>query len=157
MKTLRERLYSRLVPDPVTGCLLWTGCLNSRGYGCIGVGGKSQLVHRVAWELEHGPIPESLTIDHVYDRGCRHKRCANVAHLEPVTRAQNCRRSLPHRVYVPRPARRREYDPGEEFWRHFREWAGPEEWAELTPADRGRIEQAEIDAFIERHRTEATA
>lgn len=103
--TVRERLYARLVADQATGCLLWTGGLNNRGYGVIGVGGDKKLVHRVAWQLDNGPIPEGLTIDHVYDRGCRHKHCANVAHLEPVTLAENIRRYLIVQSFDPRPER----------------------------------------------------
>lgn len=59
--------------------------MNRDGYGRISVGNRNRLVHRVAWELDNGPIPEGLTIDHVKARGCRHKTCANVRHLEPVT------------------------------------------------------------------------
>lgn len=100
--TVRERLAARLTPcaDPgcgCDGCHLWAGCLNSRGYGCIAVNGKSQLAHRVAWELDNGPVPEGMTVDHVHKRGCRHKHCVNIAHLEPVTSAENTRRSIPHR------------------------------------------------------------
>lgn len=130
--TLHERLYGRLVPAPDAACRLWTGCTNSRGYGVISVNGERKLVHRVAWELERGPIPAGLTIDHVRDRGCKHKLCAWIEHLEPVTSGENTRRSLPYRVYrprAPRPARL----PELEFLQHFNEWAGPDEWADLTP------------------------
>jgi hypothetical protein len=142
--TVRERLYARLELDEATGCLLWTGCLTSRGYGCIGVNGKNQLVHRVAWELEHGPIPGRMTIDHVHDRGCRHKNCANVAHLEVVTARENIRRSFASNPRHGRPQTIRDLvSDGKaaslldgEFWRRFGEWAGPDEWADLTPAHR---------------------
>jgi HNH endonuclease len=90
--TVRERLYARLVPDPETGCLLWTGSCTPQGYGRIRVGDRETFVHRVAWELENGPIPDGLEIDHVKARGCRHRNCANIAHLEAVTHAENCRR-----------------------------------------------------------------
>ncbi|MCW2898854.1 MAG: hypothetical protein JWO67_1119 [Streptosporangiaceae bacterium] len=134
--TLAERLYARLELDEPTGCRLWTGCTNSKGYGVISVNGERKLVHRVAWELERGPIPDGLTIDHVYDRGCRHKLCAWVEHLEPVTGGENTRRSLPYRPA--RSPRRPKPEPAldEGYWLRFREWAGPEEWADLTPADR---------------------
>lgn len=83
-------------PDPRCGCLLWTGPLDKEGYGRISAGPaysavsrsyKStwRAVHRVAWELENGPIPDGLTIDHVRSRGCQHKHCMNLMHLEPVT------------------------------------------------------------------------
>lgn len=79
--------------SPVSGlpefCWGWTGALNSRGYGCIAVNGKSQLSHRRAYELLVGPIPTGLQIDHL----CGNKRCCNPSHLEPVTAATNIRRS----------------------------------------------------------------
>jgi hypothetical protein len=150
--TVRERLRARLAPCPDEGCrcLLWTGCLTSKGYGCIQVSGKAQLVHRVAWELEHGPIPGRLTIDHVYDRGCRHKNCADVAHLEPVTARENIQRSFASNPRHGRPETIRDLVSDSraaslldgEFWRGFREWAGPEEWADLAPAARALAEAA---------------
>lgn len=129
-RTVRERLYSRLVPDEATGCLLWTGCLNSRGYGVISVEGERQLVHRVAWQLDNEPLAEGLTIDHVHDRGCRHKHCANVAHLEPVTGAENTRRGrtvLRAAGWVP-PKRgpvKRDW-PTPEYLAELAAWLGPE-------------------------------
>lgn len=70
-------------------CWTWTGALNSRGYGCVGIDGKSQLIHRVAYQLLVGPIPAGLQIDHL----CQNKRCCNPAHLEPVTGKVNCERT----------------------------------------------------------------
>lgn len=90
--SLRDRLYARVIPDPETGCLLWQGYTNHGGYGMIRAAERPYMVHRVAWELQNGPIPDGLTIDHVYDRGCRNKNCVNVAHLELVTQAENTRR-----------------------------------------------------------------
>jgi hypothetical protein len=87
-QTLRGRLLSRLIIDP-SGCLLWAGALDRDGYGKISVDGSPRLVHRVMWEMSEGPIPPGLTIDHVKDRGCTHKNCASIAHLEPVTHQVN--------------------------------------------------------------------
>lgn len=90
---LRERLFSRLVIDP-SGCLLWTGCRDNWGYGRIRTGGRRQQeVHRVMWELLEGPVPDGLMLDHVKARGCVNRHCASIAHLEPVTPAENNRRS----------------------------------------------------------------
>lgn len=121
MMPVRERLYARLTPcaDPAcgcSGCLLWNGCLNSRGYGVIGIAGKRELVHRVAWQLDHGPIAAGLTVDHVHDRGCRHKHCGNVAHLEPVTAKENTHRSLAVRGFP------RGYDKRAHKAAYMRQW-----------------------------------
>src|SRR5580693_8603740 len=94
MTDLQEYIYSQLVPDPETGCLLWTGRTSPSGYGRIKIGGRELQVHRVVWELDNEPIPDGLVVDHVYDRGCRHKNCANTAHLEPVTERENILRSF---------------------------------------------------------------
>lgn len=89
--TLRERVYSRLIIDP-SGCVLWTGVRDSSGYGGIKIDGHQRSVHRVVWEMENGPIPDGYELDHVWDAGCRNKHCAALAHLEPVTQAENARR-----------------------------------------------------------------
>lgn len=74
---------------PRPDCQIWTGATD-RGYGRICVGGVVQRVHRVAWELANGPIPEGMTLDHL----CHVKACINVAHLELVDHAENTRRGI---------------------------------------------------------------
>lgn len=69
-------------------CTVWIGATNNRGYGVVIVDGEKQLAHRVAYEAEHGPIPEGLVLDHL----CRVRNCVRVDHLEPVTTAENNRR-----------------------------------------------------------------
>lgn len=80
-----ERLLEYAAPDPETGCIIWNGKITKKGYGQIGIDGVSYLVHRVAWELEKGPVPEGLVLDHL----CRRPPCFNVHHLEPVTNYVN--------------------------------------------------------------------
>lgn len=69
-------------------CWTWTGAVNSKGYGCFGVGGKIKLAHRVSYEKYIGTIPDGMQIDHL----CRNILCVRPAHLEPVTPAENIRR-----------------------------------------------------------------
>lgn len=81
------RFMRFLSPEPNTGCLLFTGATQTRGYGSFGAGtGKSMLAHRFAWELEKGPIPEGLTVDHMCGGPLV---CCNVRHLQLVTREIN--------------------------------------------------------------------
>jgi hypothetical protein len=85
-------LLARTVRDG--DCLIWTGAVQSRGYGSVGIGGgRTGLAHRVSYELNVGPIPPGLQIDHVKDRGCHSRRCINPAHLEPVTPRENVNRT----------------------------------------------------------------
>jgi len=81
--------YPPPVRDEASGCLRWQGPHHTRGYGRLG----KRYAHRMAWEREHGPIPEGLTIDHVLDRGCVWRDCVEVAHLEPVPQSVNTARS----------------------------------------------------------------
>lgn len=86
-KSVRERLLSRLIIEPETGCLLWTGG-RSDGYGRIKIDGKPRQVHQVMYEMFADPIPDGLVPDHL----CRVRHCASLAHLEYVTRRVNALR-----------------------------------------------------------------
>lgn len=82
--TTRERLERRLVPEPNTGCLLWSGSANPSGHGTIFYKGRPALVHRLAWEFERGD-PGALCVLH----RCDTPACANIDHLFLGTRADN--------------------------------------------------------------------
>lgn len=85
-----EMLRRKSAEDARTGCVNWLGRLDPGGYGrCDDKTTGERRVHRVAWALARGPIPEGMTIDHL----CWNKVCINVNHLEVVTRAENSRRS----------------------------------------------------------------
>ena len=82
------RFWSRV--EKTDTCWLWTAAKDKYGYGHIRTNrASSMLVHRFAYELLIGPIPDGMVIDHVWDRGCRNRHCVNPAHLEAVTLAVN--------------------------------------------------------------------
>lgn len=93
MPDTAERLLARSERDQTTGCLRWTGALTHKGYGLMSVDNHVQQVHRIAYAVWVGPIPESLEIDHVHERGCRYRDCIEPTHLEPVTHGENVRRA----------------------------------------------------------------
>lgn len=80
--THADRFWAKV--EKTDSCWLWHGALHAggrTGYGWTG----SELAHRFAYESLHGPIPDSLTLDHL----CRVRLCVNPNHLEPVTIAVN--------------------------------------------------------------------
>lgn len=67
-------------------CWLWEGSVDGNGsYGAICVNGRKRQVHRIAYELQIGPIPPNLEIDHL----CRTTLCVRGSHMEPVTHREN--------------------------------------------------------------------
>lgn len=94
--TPEQSFDARIVKDG-SGCWLWTGFIDKKGYGVIGIGGKKLAkVHRYSYERFVGPIPCGLQLDHL----CRVRHCANPHHLEPVTNRENVIRG-----FAARPAR----------------------------------------------------
>lgn len=99
--TLWARVLRRCVRTE-DGCWLWTGCVTSRGYGCVGAGrkGKNITTHRLAVIVRDGSIPDGLTVDHQChhsetcreDVECPHRRCVNPDHLAVMTMGDNTAR-----------------------------------------------------------------
>lgn len=81
-----ERFMEKIVPEPNSGCWLWTACVNHNGYAMLAMDGKpSRAAHRWYYELLHGPLAPGLELDHL----CRVRSCVNPAHLEPVSHQAN--------------------------------------------------------------------
>ncbi len=76
--------------DTTMGCWLWTGKVDTRGgsgygYPIVWRSNKPSGAHRLVYELEVGPIPQGLVLDHL----CRVRLCVAPHHLEPVTQHEN--------------------------------------------------------------------
>lgn len=89
---IRIRLWEKTIIDPSSGCWVWTGLRNKKGYGSLSWRGKTISVHRASYFIFKGDIPEGMHIDHVRAWGCTSTSCWNPAHLEAVTPAENTRR-----------------------------------------------------------------
>lgn len=104
----QERLESGYIPEPNSGCWLWTGSLSAGGYGRITIwnpttqGAEHFVAHRVSYEMHKGLIPLGLQIDHL----CRVKCCVNPAHLEAVSARENVLRSFKFTINSVRSKRR---------------------------------------------------
>jgi len=89
--SLLERFEEKYIPEPNSGCWLWTAA-QLNGYGAIKVDGRFRGAHRVGYELHKGPVPAGLVLDHL----CRVPFCVNPDHLEPVTIGENISRGDNH-------------------------------------------------------------
>lgn len=75
-------------------CYVWTGQIESEGYGRLHWPLNSKNIkvqaHRWAYVLFVGPIPDGLEPDHK----CRNRACVNWRHLELVTHKVNTHRGI---------------------------------------------------------------
>lgn len=84
---ITDRLLARGQRAP-SGCLEWTGSRGDRGYGYIGANSTGEVVvHRVAWAVQNGPIPDGLHVLH----SCDNPPCFDLNHLFLGTNEDNVR------------------------------------------------------------------
>lgn len=68
-----------------SGCWEWSLYIDPNGYGRARIGNRIISAHRVAYELAYGPIPDSMTVDHL----CFNTQCVNPSHLRILTLLEN--------------------------------------------------------------------
>lgn len=84
-----DRFHNRITWS-LTGCLLWHGDRDNKGYGHVWADRKLHLAHRAFYETFIGPIPDGLKCDHL----CRVRNCINPNHIELVTDRENILRGI---------------------------------------------------------------
>lgn len=88
---LGKRVLDNCMPEPNSGCWIWTGYLHKNGYATVKFDNskRTMMAHRVSYLSFKGEIPGGLVLDHK----CKNRSCVNPDHLEPVTYAVNNSRS----------------------------------------------------------------
>jgi len=64
-------------------CWEWQG-RRQRNYGRLGIVGRSESTHRIAYGLTEGEIPLDMYVSHT----CHNRACCNPAHLRLMTKSE---------------------------------------------------------------------
>ena len=86
---LPDLFWSKAVPEPNSGCWLWTGATDKDGYARYRHSDRITQGHRVTFSVEHA-IDPTLVLDHYK---CRTPSCVNPAHVEQVPQRINTQRN----------------------------------------------------------------
>lgn len=82
-ETIADRFWRKVKKSD--GCWLWTAGHFPNGYGLFWCEGSGHGAHRIAWQLQVGPIPEGLCVLH----HCDVKECVRGDHLFLGTNSDN--------------------------------------------------------------------
>jgi len=80
----KESFFKKIILDSRSGCFLWTGKRDRKGYGRTYYHGEIRA-HRIAWILNYGQIPNGLHVLHK----CDNPSCVNPKHLYLGTNKDN--------------------------------------------------------------------
>ena len=77
VETAPARFEAKCLPEPNSGCLLWTGCVAGNKYGSFHDGERLVGAHTYSYRLNRGPIQKGRMVCHT----CDTPLCVNPDHL----------------------------------------------------------------------------
>lgn len=80
----QQRFDDKYVPEPMSGCWLWTAHLINSGYGVISINNRPELAHRVSVKLSGREISGK-----VVRHKCDNPVCVNPDHLITGSQSDN--------------------------------------------------------------------
>ncbi len=98
-RPLHVRFERHYKVEAATGCWIWTGSTDRKGYGQLRCGRKLRYATHVALELAERPLPAGMFACHKCDRPA----CVNPSHLFHGTPKENIRDSMAKGRHVPPP------------------------------------------------------
>ena len=81
---IRQRFDDKYVPDPMSGCWLWTAKTHACGYGIISINNRPELAHRVSVKLSGRDVAGK-----VVRHKCDNPACVNPDHLLTGSQSDN--------------------------------------------------------------------
>jgi|DEB0MinimDraft_6_1074348.scaffolds.fasta_scaffold137259_2 hypothetical protein len=89
MRDIKERFEDKFIPEPNSGCWLWTAAVRkpTEGYGAFYYKGRHHPAHRISYMLYKGGVPGDVHVCHT----CDTPECVNPEHLFLGTHTDNMR------------------------------------------------------------------
>lgn len=89
LRRLREAFEAKYIPEPNSGCWLWTGALWLNGYGQLKIPRTRKNIgaHFASYVLHYGRVAPGIYVCHTCDVPC----CVNPEHLFLGTQSDNMR------------------------------------------------------------------
>lgn len=84
-QTVKERFDAKWIPEPNSGCWLWTGAISGIRPSFGVKSGRTDVAYRVSYKLHCGDIPDGLYVCHK----CDVPMCVNPDHLFLGTQSDN--------------------------------------------------------------------